>query len=118
MIVAANNAVRMVPRSEDPMVSPGSVVEIPFQRDTERMRTVEVKGAVVKPAVIQFIDGAPLGYYINLCGGFAPNADPGRLVVHMPDGSMLSAKEGEAFNPVLTAGSVVSVATRPTAEPR
>lgn len=118
MIVAANNAVRMVPRSEDPMVSPGSVVEIPFQRDTERMRIVEVKGAVAKPAVIQFIDGAPLGYYINLCGGFAPNADPGRLVVHMPDGSMLGAKEGEAFNPVLTAGSVVSVATRPAAEPR
>jgi hypothetical protein len=116
MVVAANNAVRLVPKGEDPVVAPGSTVDIPFQRDTERMRTIEVKGAVMKPAVVQFIDGAPMGYYINLCGGFAPNADPGRMVVHMPDGSMLGAKEGEPFNPALPAGSVVVVTTRPNTE--
>ena len=117
-IVAANNGVRTVARGEDPIVASGSAIEIPFQRDTERMRTVEVKGAVVKPAVIQFIDGAPMGYYINLCGGFAENADSSHLVVHLPDGAMLGAKEGEPFNPVLTAGSVVVVTAQPAATPR
>lgn len=113
-ITSPNKSALLVVKDQDPMLLPGSVVMVPFQRDTERLQIVEIKGAVSKPAMVQHIDRAPLGYYIGVCGGFATNADLDKVVVLLPDGRIL-AKEGDtAFNPEIPSGSVIVVTAKPT----
>jgi protein involved in polysaccharide export with SLBB domain len=87
----------------------GSVIEVPFLRETERMMTVEVKGAVVKPALIQHIDGAPLGYYLNLSGGFSHDADLDQISILLPNGGLLVKTENQPFNPIGPGGSLIMV---------
>lgn len=87
----------------------GSVIEIPFLRETERMMTVEVKGAVAKPALIQHIEGAPLGYYLNLSGGFSHDADLDQISVLLPNGGLLVKTGNQPFNPIIPGGSLIMV---------
>ena len=87
----------------------GSVIEVPFLRETERMMTVEVKGAVAKPALIQHIEGAPLGYYLNLSGGFSHDADLDQISVLLPDGGLLVKTGNQPFNPIIPGGSLIMV---------
>jgi protein involved in polysaccharide export with SLBB domain len=96
----------------------GSVIEVPFLRETERMLTVEVKGAVEKPAVMQHIEGARLGYYLNLSGGFKDEADIQDISVLLPDGGLLVKSGDQPFNPVIPGGSLVMVSTKPKAGAR
>jgi protein involved in polysaccharide export with SLBB domain len=115
IVISPNNAAQVVAKGMDPVLLPGTVVNVPLLRENERMQIVEVKGSVAKPALVQHIDDAPLGYYIGVCGGFTPNADLDRVVVILPDGRLL-AKEGSAnFNPKVPAGSTIVVTTRPMA---
>lgn len=99
-----------------PDIPPGSVIEVPFIRATEQLQTVDVKGAVNKPALIQHIAGAPLGYYLNLSGGFAPDADLESISVLLPDGGLLVKTGNQPFNPVIPGGSQIMV-TRKTLAP-
>ena len=115
-VQAPNRATRLVGADENPTLMPGSVVDVPLQRESERMRTVEVKGSVAKPAIVQYTDDAPLGYYIALCGGFTANADLDKVAIITPDGAMLTGPKGEPFNPFVPAGSIVVVTARPTTE--
>ena len=94
----------------------GSVIEVPFIRATEQLQTVDVKGAVNKPALIQHIAGAPLGYYLTLSGGFAPDADLESISVLLPDGGLLVKTGNQPFNPVIPGGSQIMV-TRKTLAP-
>jgi protein involved in polysaccharide export with SLBB domain len=87
----------------------GSVIEVPFLRETERMMTVEVKGAVAKPALIQHIEGAPLGYYLNLSGGFSHDADLDQISILLPNGGLLVKTENQPFNPIIPGGSLIMV---------
>ena len=113
VIFAANDEARKLGRGlfggSNPPVSPGSRIEVPFKGETTLLETVEIKGAVVKPAVIQYIQGARLGYYLNLCGGYAETADLENIVIQQPDGGLLAKKKGVAFNPVVPPGSIVVV---------
>lgn len=118
LVFAANNAAQAIDGATEPVITPGSTIEVPLIRDSEWLETVEVKGAVLKPARVQFVDGARLGFYLNFCGGFTQNADTEKVVVHLPDGSMLTRKEGEEFNPQLPAGSLVVVTIKPLGESR
>ena len=70
-------------------------------------------GAVMKPARLQWIEDAPLGYYLNMCGGFSTTADTAKIVIHLPDGGILTKQEGETFNPQVPAGSTVVIMTKP-----
>jgi polysaccharide export outer membrane protein len=114
-LMAPNRATLLVGKGADPVPLAGSTVEVPLQRETERLQVVEIKGAVAKPAMVQHVEGARLGYYLTICGGTAPNADLDRIVVLLGDGSMLSPKAGEPFNPSVPAGATVVVTARPVA---
>ncbi len=113
VVYAANNEARKISRGlfarSNPSVSPGSTIEIPFKGETTKLETVKITGAVVKPAVFQYIQGAKLGYYLDLCGGYSKVADPEKVVIHLADGGLLSKKKGVAFNPVIPAESIVVV---------
>jgi protein involved in polysaccharide export with SLBB domain len=115
-VTAPNGRTERVGRGQDPVLLAGSVVEVPLQRETERLQLVEVKGAVSKPAVVQHADGGTLAYYITVCGGYTANADVDRVVVLLPDGGVLERQGARNFNPVLPAGAIVVVTARPAAE--
>jgi hypothetical protein len=115
-VIAPNGSTERVPRGQDPVLLAGSVIEVPLQRETERLQLVEVKGAVAKPAVIQHAEGGTLAYYITVCGGYTANADLDRVVVLLPDGGVMERQGARSFNPVLPAGAIVVVTARPAAE--
>ncbi len=115
-ITAPNNATTLIGKGQDPVLLAGSTVRVPLQRETERLQVVEVKGAVQRPALVQFVDDATLGYYLGLCGGFTASADVDRVVVLMPDGQLLS-KEGDGeFNPSIPSGAIIVVTARPNVQ--
>jgi polysaccharide biosynthesis/export protein len=115
-----NNAVEKVGRGRffrsTPKITPGSVIEIPFEGQTTRIETVEIRGAVVRPAMIQHFRDARLGHYLNLCGGLTADVDVDRMVVHLADGGLLVKKENQDFNPVLPPGSVVVISRKAEAD--
>jgi protein involved in polysaccharide export with SLBB domain len=111
-ITAPNNAARLVAKGQDPVLAPGSSIEVPLTRATERLRIVEVKGAVAQPAMVQFTEGAKLGYYLTACGGFAVNADVERVSVLLPDGRVLQGAPGASFDPPVPAGAIIMVTTK------
>ena len=115
-VTAPNGSTERVGRGQDPVLLAGSVIEVPLQRETERLQLVEVKGAVSKPAVVQHADGGTLAYYITVCGGYTANADVDRVVVLLPNGGVLERQGARTFNPVLPAGAIVVVTARPVAE--
>lgn len=100
-----------------PDIPPGSVIEVPFIRATQQLQVVDVKGAVNKPALIQHIAGAPLGYYLNLSGGFAPDADLESISVLLPDGGLLVKAGNQPFNPVIPGGSQIMVTKKTLTAP-
>jgi protein involved in polysaccharide export with SLBB domain len=116
MVLAANNAVRSVSGKGDIRLRPGSVIDVPLVRDSERLQTVDVAGAVVSPARLQYIDDAPLGYYLNMCGGMSAMADPAGIIIHLPDGGMLAKQDGKPFNPQVPPGSRVVIMSKPQVE--
>ena len=120
IIIAANNETRKLGHglfsNTNPSVSPGSIIQVGYVGEETKLETIEVKGEVVKPAVIQHFKGATLGFYLSLCGGFTKDADAGKIAVHNPDGGLLVKKENEEFNPVILPGSVIIVQAKAGAE--
>ena len=116
-ITAPNNASRLVAKGQDPVLVPGSTIDVPLARATERLRVVEVKGAVAQPAIVQFTESARLGYYLTACGGFTANADVERVSVLLPDGRILRGMPGAAFDPEVPAGATIIVTAKAGAEP-
>ena len=113
-VTAPNNSTTLIAKGQDPVLLAGSTVRVPLQRETERLQVVEIKGAVQRPALVQFVEDATLGYYLGLCGGYTPIADVDRVVVLMPDGQLL-AKEGDReFNPTIPSGAIIVVTARPS----
>ena len=92
-------------------VPPGSIINIPEkEQESGAGNTVEVKGAVKFPLEVKYRAGRKLDYYLEVCGGFRDDADPGLIVVRLPDGTVLDSKGVAPFNPVIPAGSSVQVA--------
>jgi hypothetical protein len=102
--------------SANPPVSPGSIIQVGYVGEESKLETIEVKGEVVKPAVIQHFKGATLGFYLTLCGGFTKDADAGKIAIHLPDGELLVKKENEEFNPVIRPGSIIIIQAKAGAE--
>jgi protein involved in polysaccharide export with SLBB domain len=66
----------------DIVLQPGDSLYVP-----EYLPTVRVSGAVVAPSSVQYVAGRGARYYIENAGGFAENADEGRTVVRLANGS-------------------------------
>jgi len=73
--------------------------------------SVEVKGAVRNPSIIQYREGKGLDYYIKLCGGYRRDADKVSTIVCLP-GNIASKKKKFLFfssSPSVLPGSVIEV---------
>jgi hypothetical protein len=87
----------------NPVIVPGSIIEI------QEMDSVLVRGAVLNPLSVRFKEGQRLEYYIQICGGYAADADPGKVNIRLPDGTLVQNKETTPFNPVIAVGSMIEV---------
>jgi protein involved in polysaccharide export with SLBB domain len=68
--------------ADDFILQPGDSVHVP-----EYNPTVRVRGAVVAPGSFQWVQGRGADYYLENAGGFAQDADKGRTVVRLANGS-------------------------------
>jgi polysaccharide biosynthesis/export protein len=70
------------PKSRDNVIlQPGDAITIP-----EYLPSVKVVGAVNSPGSVLYRRGAGLDYYLSAAGGFAHNADEGRVSVRFANG--------------------------------
>lgn len=102
------------PGSDDNIVlAHGDSIHIP-----EFSPTVQVAGAVLFPVSVMYEPGAGLGYYISSAGGYARDADPGRVRVEYPNGSIQTVDKWLFFksSPTPEPGSRVFVPVQPPGE--
>ena len=92
----------------------GSVIDVPYEREAKTEAFVSVQGAVAKPALIQWLSGKRLFYYIELCGGLAENADRNKISVVTPNGALSEAGGDPLFNPFIPEGAVIRVPVKET----
>lgn len=99
---------------EDIVLQPGDSLDVP-----EYVATVRVEGAVVSPATVLYREGAGLDYYIANAGGWARDADKGRVSVRYANGSARTRSKFLFFSgyPAPGPGSVVFVPSKPEGEP-
>jgi protein involved in polysaccharide export with SLBB domain len=98
---------------EDIVLQPMDSISVP-----EYIPTVRVQGAVINPTSVMYSDGAELEYYVANAGGYARNADKGRVSVQYANGSA-EVKQKFLFlarSPKPGPGSVVTVPGIPEGE--
>jgi protein involved in polysaccharide export with SLBB domain len=98
---------------DDVVLQPRDSLHIP-----EYIPTVRVTGAVINPTSVLYQQGAGIDYYIENAGGYARNADKGRVSVQFANGSA-EVKRKVLFlarSPTPGPGSVVAVAKVPEGE--
>ena len=96
------------------VLMPGDSMVVP-----EYDPVVTVQGAVTSPSTVLYRPGAGLGYYINNAGGYARNADEGRVSVRYANGSARVKKGGFLFfgsSPKPGPGSTVFVPDKPESQ--
>ena len=71
------------------ILQPGDSIDIP-----EYQASVKVLGAVNSPGSVLWRSGAGLDYYLSAAGGFAFNADKGRVSVRFANGEVRTARRG------------------------
>jgi protein involved in polysaccharide export with SLBB domain len=100
--------------SGDIILQPDDSVHIP-----EYVPTVRVEGAVNSPTSVLYQEGQGLGYYVANAGGYARNADKGRVSVRYANGSARVKNRFLIFgsSPAPGPGSVVSVPSKAPGEP-
>ena len=81
--------------------------------------TVRVQGAVNSPTSVLYQPGQGLGYYIANAGGFAQNADKGRLSVRYANGTAKVRSKFLFFTsyPTPGPGSTITVPVAPQGAP-
>lgn len=107
-------AIRRPGGTDDIILKPGDVVTVP-----EYSAVVKVQGAVIAPMSVQYKPGEDLDYYIANAGGYARNADKGRVSVRYANGAATTT-DGWWFtkrNPEMRPGATVNVPIKPDAEP-
>ena len=100
-------------RADDILLQPGDSLDV-----LEYIPTVRVTGAVINPTSVLYRQGAGVDYYIENAGGYARNADKGRVSVQFANGSA-EVKRKVLFlarSPTPGPGSVVAVAEVPEGE--
>ncbi len=98
----------------DVVLQPGDSLNVP-----EYIETVRVQGAVNSPTSVLYREGRPLSYYIDNAGGWARNADKGRLSVRYANGSARTPGKflwARSYPPV-GPGSLIDVPVKPEGEP-
>jgi hypothetical protein len=98
---------------DDVVLQPRDSLHVP-----EYIPTVRVTGAVINPTSVLYQQGAGIDYYIENAGGYARNADKGRVSVQFANGSA-EVKRKVLFlarSPTPGPGSVVAVAEVPEGE--
>jgi polysaccharide export outer membrane protein len=101
--------------SDDVMLQPGDTLVIP-----EYVPTVRVEGAVSAPVSLLYTEGAGMDHYIRGAGGYARNADKGRVRVEYANGAVEVKRRRLLFfvsSPTPGPGSVVTVPAKPEGEP-
>lgn len=100
--------------AEDVILQPGDSLDIP-----EYIPTVRVRGAVNSPSSVLYREGEGLDYYIANAGGYARNADRGRVSVRYANGSAEVRRRWLFFtsSPAPGPGSEVFVPWKPEGEP-
>ena len=91
----------------DIILQPGDSLAVP-----EFIPTVQVLGAVTAPTSVLYREGEGLDYYIANAGGYARDADKGRVAVRYANGSAETKQKRLIFftsSPEPGPGSVVSV---------
>jgi protein involved in polysaccharide export with SLBB domain len=83
------------PRSKGPNSNPMLI-----DRDSlyvpRALHSVAVSGKVASPGLVQFVSGKDVDYYINMAGGYGPNAKKNEVVVINPvTGSRIAASAAE-----------------------
>ncbi len=99
----------------DVMLQPGDRLVIP-----QYVRTVRVVGAVSAPTSILYTEGTDLEHYIRSAGGYAHNADKGRVRVEYANGAVKVKRRWLLFftsSPTPGPGSVITVPAKPEREP-
>ena len=98
---------------DDIVLQPMDSLHIP-----EYIPTVRVIGAVINPTSVLYKEGASLDYYIENAGGYARNADKGRVAVQFANGSAEVKRKllFLAHSPTPGPGSVVAVSEIPQGE--
>jgi protein involved in polysaccharide export with SLBB domain len=98
----------------DPILNPGDTLIVP-----EYIATVRVEGAVNSPTSVLYRPGAGLDYYIENAGGYARNADKGRVHVRYANGAARVKSRFLFFTskPQPGPGSVITVPVKPEGEP-
>lgn len=73
--------------------------------------TVEVKGAVRNPSILQYRRGKKMDYYIGLCGGYIKDADRTNTVAYLPNDVAYKKKKFLffRFSQLLLPGSIIEV---------
>jgi len=95
--------------SYDLVLRDGDRIFVPYNPGS-----VEIKGAVRNPSIVQYRKGKGLGYYIDLCGGYRKDADKRNTIVCLP-GNIASKKKKFLFfssGPSILPGSVIEVPFR------
>jgi len=93
----------------------GSVIDVPYREEIVPPTFVRVQGAVARPALVQWLKGKRLYYYLELCGGLAENADPDRITVIAPDGTLSESGKDPFFNPFVPEGAIIRIPIKETA---
>jgi len=109
-----NEALARPSSSNDIILQPGDRLTVP-----EYVPSVRVEGAVNSPASVLYQEGEGLGFYIANAGGYARNADKGRVSVRYANGSARVKSKFLIFgsSPAPGPGSVVTVPSRLPGEP-
>jgi protein involved in polysaccharide export with SLBB domain len=108
--ISLNDALARPGSPGDLVLQPGDSLDIP-----EYIPTVRVVGAVIAPTSVLYEEGRDLEYYVANAGGYARNADKGRVSVRYADGSAQVKKKTlfVARAPKPGPGSVVTVPAVP-----
>lgn len=99
---------------DNPVLESGDSLHVP-----EFEATVVVQGAVTSPTTVLYRRGAGLGHYIENAGGYARQADAGRVAVRYANGETRVRRRFLFFfrsSPEPGPGSVVTVPARDTSD--
>jgi len=77
------------------------------QEPSEKI-AINLKGAVMNPAIFQHRSGKGLEYYIDLSGGYHKDADKKNVVVYLPSGAAARKKAFGGISSILP-GSIIEV---------
>ncbi|BDI28878.1 hypothetical protein CCAX7_009290 [Capsulimonas corticalis] len=100
-------AMRKPGGSEDILLVDGDTITIP-----EQPTTIQVVGAVFNSRSVLYKPGAPISYYVEQAGGFAPDSANKQIEIIHAGGGLIPADKVRTLRP----GDVVLVPTRVLAE--